>query len=75
MIIYTLHEGSLDFTACTPFFIQYTGDHFFAVLESDEINDEINLYDDFDDNPDRTQFFTSGEHPRGYVEGCKIPDQ
>jgi len=66
---YTLYECKTDYTSCDSLPIQYTTKYEnFAYLESDEINNEINLYNTDDD----TLIFTYGEHPRCYVEGCEI---
>ncbi len=70
---YTLYQCNLDYTLCKPLAIQYTREYDGTlVLEPNEANKEISLYDDYDDNPDRTLIFTYSEHPRCYVEGCEI---
>jgi hypothetical protein len=69
---YTLYQCNLEFKSCAPLPLQYTtenGNSF--VFETDERADEIRLYDDFDDNPDRTLIFTWGKNPRCYAEGCE----
>ncbi len=71
---YTLYECKSGYTSCDALPIQYTiYDSEFFYLEVDEITGEINLFDNDEDDPDRILIFTWGEHPRCYVEGCKIP--
>jgi hypothetical protein len=73
LVTYTLYECSLEYTSCNPLFIQYADDSCDEpILEANEKDNEINLYNDFDDNPDRILIFTYGENPRCYVEGCQI---
>lgn len=71
--IYTLYTCNMDFTDCHPLPLQYTEtqdiDPYWV---ADENNREISLYDE-EDNGDI--IFTYGEHPRCYVDGCKILQQ
>lgn len=69
---YTLHECTLEYKSCDSLFISYTTSVYSLVLNADEIANEIRLYDDYDDNPERTLIFTYGKNPRCYVEGCEI---
>lgn len=73
---YTLYECNLDYKSCASLHISYTSDNVdYLVLEANQETGEINLYDDYEDNPDRTLIFTYSEHPRCYVEGCEILDE
>ncbi len=66
---YALYECKLDYTSCNPLPIQYTEDYDVALaLSTNEATNEINVHDNNDD----ILILTWGEHPRCYVEGCKI---
>lgn len=70
---FTLQECTLEYKSCDSLFISYTDDyHPTLVLEADETNNEVSLFDDYGDNPNRTLIFTYGKNPRCYVEGCEI---
>ena len=70
---YVLYECKLDYTACNPLSIKYT-DYFNRqlILEENKSTNEISLYDDYEDNPNRILIFTYGENPRCYVDKCEI---
>ena len=73
---YTLYECNLDHKSCDPLTVRYTTEHpRLFVLEADETTNEVNLYDDFDNNPNRRLIFTQDENLRCYVEGCEILGQ
>jgi hypothetical protein len=74
---YTLYQCDLNYKSCDPLPIQLTtGDSGeIRVLEANKLTNEINLFDDFEDNPDRKLIFTYGEHPRCYVAGCEILEE
>jgi hypothetical protein len=68
-IIYTLYECNLDYKSCNSLPIQYTESYDGVPnLIANETTNEISAYDIYDE----TLIFTYGEHPRCYVEGCKI---
>jgi len=71
---YQLYECDTNYKSCGSLPVQYTVRDFDAllVIEENEETSEINVYDDWDDNPNRKLIFTYGEHPRCYVEGCEI---
>ncbi len=70
---YTLYQCNSDFKLCDPLPLRYTTDNTETfVFEANTLTNEINLYDDFDDNPKRMLIFTWGEHPRCYAEGCEF---
>lgn len=69
---YTLYQCNLNYTSCNSIPIQYsTKFESFFYLESDEIKQEINLYD----NDDDALIFTWGNRPRCYIEGCEILEE
>lgn len=71
---YTLYQCNLDFKSCDSLPLHYTVEDpsSYLVLEADNKTNEISLYDDYEDNPDRTLIFTWSENPRCYVEGCEV---
>jgi hypothetical protein len=73
---YTLYECNIDYKSCDSLHIAYTSEYVeYLELDADLQSGEINLYDDHEDEPDRTLIFTYGEHPQCYVEGCEILEQ
>lgn len=70
---YTLYECNLEYKSCASLHISYTSNNADnLVLEANQETGEINLYDDYEDNPDRVLIFIYGEHSQCYMDGCKI---
>lgn len=70
---YTLHECTLDYKSCDSLFISYTTEYAYnLVLEADEKTQEVFLFDDYEDNPERKIIFSYSKESRCYVEGCEI---
>lgn len=72
---YVLYRCNVDYTDCKPLPIKYTSyyDDYYLDLGKNESTEEIFLLDNSNDPPDL--IFTYGEHPRCYVEGCKIVEK
>jgi len=73
---YTLYECGLDYKSCDSLPIRYTGKNIiFLTLESDELADTVNLYEEAVLTDEKIMIFTWGKNPKCYVEGCEILEQ
>ena len=74
---YLLYKCGTNYKSCVSLPVQYTSQDFdtFLVIEGNERTNEISVYDDWDDNPNRALILTYGEHPHCYIEGCEILEE
>lgn len=74
---YQLYECDINHKSCISLPVQYTAQDYgtLLIIEGNEENNEINIYDDWEDNINRTLISTYGKHPRCYVDGCEILEE
>ena len=73
VVVYTLYQCKSNFTDCRPLPISYTSSDVFSLeLRTDEITNEISLFQHYFSNDDETLIFTYGENSRCYEDGCAI---